>query len=275
VRLRERQYGGARIIEVAPIKESTANAIDTPEGRLTSAAPKEAGGEAETIDKSRVKTEKIKKEKTSEEKKIKLEKKVKVKSRQPSTSSGDSSEEENDIPVKRTSRQKEKGGKKRNKHRRSDTGEDGQRNKKGTKDKTCKDKVKMKKRRKLEFLTDVSSKKERPKTTRKHKTATEDDSTSQTSTEEDSMCDASTIKSTRKEKHKNGKHFRKWLVLEKFDGTTPLSKFFNSLDTSASYNGWDIEDKASYLRVRQTGLRSTARRTDPDITRICRRVLDW
>jgi len=205
VRVRERQYGGTRVLEVAPIRESTAHAIDAPEGRLTSAAPKEASGEAETINKSRVKTEKIKKEKTSEEKKIKLEKKVKMKSRQPSISS-DSSEEEDDIPVKRTSRQKEKGEKKRSKHRISDTGEDGHRNKKSTIDKTCKDKVKMKNRRKLEFLTDESSEEERPKTTRKTKTAREDDSTSQTSTEEDSMSDASTIKSTRKENHKNGKH---------------------------------------------------------------------
>jgi len=40
VRVQERQYGGARIIEVAPIRESTANAIDVPEGRLPGATPK-------------------------------------------------------------------------------------------------------------------------------------------------------------------------------------------------------------------------------------------
>jgi len=141
----------------------------------------------------------------------------------------------------------------KNKNRSSDTGEDEKKNKKTTKGKTRKDKGKMKKRRKLEFLTDESSEKKYPKTTRKHKTAREDDSTSQTSTEEDSMSDASTIKSTRKDEHKNGKHFKKWLVLEKFDRTTPLSIFLNQLDTCASYNGWDMEDKASHLRVSLKG----------------------
>jgi len=39
------------------------------------------------------------------------------------------------------------------------------------------------------------------------------------------------------------------LTLEKFDGTTPLSISLNQLDTCAKYNGWDVEDKASHLRV--------------------------
>jgi len=91
----------------------------------------------------------------------------------------------------------------------------------------------MKKRRKLEFLTDESSENECSKKTRKHRTAREDDSTSRTSSEEDSTSDASTRKSTKKEKHKNGKYFKKWLVLEKFDGTTTLSIFLNQLDTCA------------------------------------------
>jgi len=40
---------------------------------------------------------------------------------------------------------------------------------------------------------------------------------------------------------------------KKFDGTTPLSIFINQLDTCARYNGWDLEDKASHLRVSLKG----------------------
>jgi len=43
------------------------------------------------------------------------------------------------------------------------------------------------------------------------------------------------------------------LTLEKFDGTTPLSIFLNQLDTCAKYNGWNVEDKASHLRVSLKG----------------------
>jgi len=81
-RVRERRYGGTRIIEVAPIKESTANATanatasttDAQEGRSTGVAYKECGEEMETTDKSRVKSKSIKKETTSDNKKIKSKK---------------------------------------------------------------------------------------------------------------------------------------------------------------------------------------------------------
>jgi len=43
------------------------------------------------------------------------------------------------------------------------------------------------------------------------------------------------------------------LTLEKFDGTTPLSIFLNHLDACAKYNGWDVNDKASHLRVSLKG----------------------
>jgi len=111
----------------------------------------------------------------------------------------------------------------------------------------------MKKRRKLDFLTDESSDDACPKKPRKRRIEGEDDSTSHTSSEGDSASDASTSKSIKKEKHKNGKHFKKWLVLEKFDGTMPLSIFLNQLDTCARYNGWDLEDKASHWRVSLKG----------------------
>jgi len=86
---------------------------------------------------------------------------------------------------------------------------------KTTKEKSCKDMGKTKKRRKLEFLTDESSEDESSKKTRKCKTAREDDSTLRTSSEDDSMSDATIRKSSKKNKHKDGKHFMKWLVLEK------------------------------------------------------------
>jgi len=43
------------------------------------------------------------------------------------------------------------------------------------------------------------------------------------------------------------------LTLEKFDETTPLSIFLNYLNTCAKYSNWDVEDKASHLRVSLKG----------------------
>jgi len=79
----------------------------------------------------------------------------------------------------------------------------------------------------VEFLTDESSEDEGPLKPRKRRIEKEDDSTSHTSSEDDSTSDASTKRSLKKEKRKKGKHCKKWLVLEKFDGTTPLSIFLN------------------------------------------------
>jgi len=60
---------------------------------------------------------------------------------------------------------------------------------------------------------------------------------------ESSDIDAATERKSEKEKRTNSRHFKKWLTLEKFDGTTPQSIFLNQLDTCAKYNGWDVEDK--------------------------------
>jgi len=70
---------------------------------------------------------------------------------------------------------------------------------------------------------------------------------------ESSDSDVATKRKSEKEKQRNSRHFKKWLTLEKFDGTTPLSIFLNQLDTFAKYNGWDVEDKASHLRVSLKG----------------------
>jgi len=273
-RIRERRYGGARIIEVAPVREAAtnaatnatnatanatnanANATNATECRTANVAPKECRDEAHTTEASRVSVKSIKKEKMSESKKIKPEKvaktkvrrndaetrskekkKIKTKARQSSTST-ESSEEEEDVPVKHKSRRER---------------EEDKKHKKNTKEKSRRDQVKTKKRRKLEFSTDESSEDECAKKISKRRTEREDDSTSDTSSDEDTMSDTSTRKSSKREKHKDVKHFKKWLVLEKFDGTTPLSIFLNQLDTCAKYNGWDLDDKASHLRVSLKG----------------------
>jgi len=262
-RIRERRYGGARIIEVAPIKEAatnatnaTVNATSTTECRTANVSHKECRDEAHTTEASRVKVKSIKKEKTSESKKIKPEevaktevsgndaetlskekKKIKTKARQPSTST-ESSEEEEEAPARHKSRRKE---------------EEEKNHKKNIKEKSRRDQVKRKKRCKLEFSTDESREDECAKKISKRRTEREDDSLSDTSSDEDSTSDTSTRKSSKKEKHKDAKHFKKWLVLEKFDGTTPLSIFLNQLETCAKYNGWDSDDKASHLRVSLKG----------------------
>jgi len=146
-------------------------------------------------------------------------------------------DEEDDVPRRRTIHTKDKKEKKKTKTRSSDTGEDEKNPGKNAKEKSRRNKNKTLKRRKLEFLTDESSEDECPKRTRKHKAGKEEGSSSSTSSEEDSISDASTKKSSGKNKSITGKHFRKWLVLEKFVGTTPLSIFLNQLDTCAKYNG--------------------------------------
>jgi len=169
------------------------------------------------------------------------------------SNSTESSEEEDDAPLRRTRHRKDKKEKKKIRHRSSDTEEDEKNPGKNGKDEARKDKNKTMKRRKLEFLTDESSEDERSRRTRKHKTIKKEESTSYTLSEKDSRSDASTKKSTGKNRSKTGKHFKKWLVLEKFDSTTTLSIFLNQLDTCAKYNGWGLEDKASHLRVSLKG----------------------
>jgi len=65
-RIRERRYGGARLIEVAPIREPTANAIavtlNAPEGRSTSGVHNECDREPEITDRSHARLKSIKKE---------------------------------------------------------------------------------------------------------------------------------------------------------------------------------------------------------------------
>jgi len=90
-----------------------------------------------------------------------------------------------------------------------------------------------------------------PKKYRKHKTDAK--SASDWDDCESSESDVAVKQKSEKEKLGNGRHFKKWLTQEKFDGTTPLSIFLNQLDTCAKYNGWDVEDKASHLRISLKG----------------------
>jgi len=72
----ERRYGGVRVIEVAPIRETTlVNATDAPEGRPGAGAQKNAGLEPGQTEIPRTRTKSIKKKKFSDTQKIKLEKK--------------------------------------------------------------------------------------------------------------------------------------------------------------------------------------------------------
>jgi len=82
---------------------------------------------------------------------------------------------------------------------------------------------------------------------------TESERTSDTSTSGDSESEELPKIKSERAKRKSGRHFKKWLTLEKFDGTTPLSIFLNQLDTCAQYNGWNKEDRASHLRVSLKG----------------------
>jgi len=107
----------------------------------------------------------------------------------------------------------------------------------------------------LEFATDDSTGKERetPRKNKKHKDETNSGSASDGDSSGISGDDVATKRRPDKEKQGDGRRFKKWLTLKKFDGTTPLSIFLNQLDTCAKYNGWDLEDKASHLRVSLKG----------------------
>jgi len=113
----------------------------------------------------------------------------------------------------------------------------------------------VKKRHKLEFATDDSTGKEReiPRKNRKHKAETDSGSASDGDGSGTSGSNVATKRRSEKDKQGDGRRFKKWLTLEKFDGTTPLSIFLNQLDTCAKYNGWDVEDKAFHLRVSLKG----------------------
>jgi len=182
-RVRERRYAGARVIEIAPIRDAAANgsATDVQGGRTATVAHARSDETTERPETSRTRTKTTKIEPVIEKKSVKIEKKEKVeaseievksrttkrkpksakKIREPSTS-GESSEEEEEIPLKRTSCDKEKKIKSKNKNKTSDTETDIKKPKKVEKTKSRTNKDKIKKRRKLEYATDESSKDERP-----------------------------------------------------------------------------------------------------------------
>jgi len=126
-RVRERRYAGARVIEVAPIRDVAANvsATNVQGERAATVAPTTIGGTVEQAETSHVRTKTVKIETGGKTKKVKPERTEKTKAneteaktrmsekkaksakkiREPSTS-GDSSEEEEEAPTRRTSHDK-------------------------------------------------------------------------------------------------------------------------------------------------------------------------
>jgi len=176
--------------------------------------------------------------------------------RKSRVSSSTEEESENYEPkLKRISNHKKTNKRSKKDKSGSESGEDRKESKKRKKKNERKEKHKAKKRRKLEFATDDSSGKEREisKKTQKHRDETESESASDWGDSESSESDTPTKRKSEKEKRGSSRHFKKWLTLEKFDGTTPLSIFLNQLDTCAKYNSWKVDDKASHLRVSLKG----------------------
>jgi len=182
-RVRERRYGGACLIEVVLIRDPTANAtvnaIDAPEGRLTGVAHRERDEQSETTDPGRAQSKSIKKETTIESKNIKPEKRVKIEvggndsetrsknRKKKKRKYGNLQLQLSRVRKKKTPRRDVRHITKTMRKRRRVNTEVVRRKeiiktKKNEKDKLCRDKVKLKKRRKLEFLTDENSEDECP-----------------------------------------------------------------------------------------------------------------
>jgi len=53
----------------------------------------------------------------------------------------------------------------------------------------------------------------------------------------------------RSRRHRTRKKPRKWLIPEKFDGTTPLNIFLGQFESCAMYNKWSVNDKVTHLRI--------------------------
>jgi len=78
-------------------------------------------------------------------------------------------------------------------------------------------------------------------------------SSSDDSGDEDSELEEEKLKGGKiKEKNKASNH-RKALLLEKYDGTTPLTIFLTQLESWAKYNECSLKDKATHLRVSLKG----------------------
>ena len=60
--------------------------------------------------------------------------------------------------------------------------------------------------------------------------------------------------------------FKKWLLPEKFDGSTPLSIFLTQMDTCAVYNGWSDSDKLAHMRLALRGNAAQLLSTQADIS---------
>jgi len=72
---------------------------------------------------------------------------------------------------------------------------------------------------------------------------------------EDSSSTSSSDRSRkgRSKRHRTRKGPRKWLIPEKFDGTTPLNIFLGQFESCAKYNKWSLNDKVTHLRISLKG----------------------
>jgi len=273
-RIRDRTYAGARVIEIAPIAEVSANNYDAQlkglevnaqTGNACKRASETSPAEPANKRKEKIKTEKrvkAKKERkeVDREREISKRKDRKTKSEKSTRKSRNSSSteeisEDNEPTLKNRSSSRKTMERSKKNISESESEEDNKERKKRKKEKERNEKHMVKKRRKLEFATNDSTGEERelPRKKRKHKAETDSRSATDGDDSGTSGSDVATKRKSEKEKQGNGRNFKKWLTLEKFDGTTPLSIFLNQLDTCAKYNGWDVEDKASHLRVSLKG----------------------
>jgi len=278
-RIRERTYAGARVIKIGPIRDKRVDRQSAHVERVeaiaqSSKTSKKLGGEARKI-----KIEENETEPEHEGRMIKSEKKVKtermetsddsakLRNKDRTSSSSKSTGKTRNASSAEDFSSKDDHGKKRGGHRRksrernqknrdaSESGGEERKNKHKSDKEVRGGKHKTVKRRRLDFATDESSKEEasRSRKNRKRRAESESEGATGTSISENSDSEDSEKRSSEKARKKEGRHFKKWLTLKKFDGTTPLSIFLNQLDTCARYNGWNEEDKASHLRVSLKG----------------------
>jgi len=241
-RFRDRTYAGARVLEIAQIAEVSANNLDASANRpdrsatLRPACAKltaESSTQVETVRKVKVekkaeKTVKLKKERRGDDDKIAVNKRDKPQvksSKSPQTlreaSSTGGASEDDDHKLGKAGSHKKTARKSKKSKSASESEDDSKERKKRKKKKERREKHKVKKRHKLELTTDDSSEGEQElsKKKKKHRVETESGSTSD-GDDSDSESDVAT--NQKSEKQGNGRRFKKWLTLEKFDGTVLL-----------------------------------------------------
>jgi len=241
-RIRERTYAGSRVIEIAPIRDTGADRQSAHTDRESTARSsnisKKSSGETR-----RVKIEESNVEPEHEGRTIKTEKRVKTEKVETSDDSGKSRHKDRtSSSSKSTGRTRDassteefsgkddhgrkRGGhrgklKKRNQKNRDESESGGEERKKKHKNEgeARRGKHKTVKRRRLDFATDESSEEQtgRMKKNRKRRAEKDSENATGTSNTEYSDSEDDGKKGSEKAKKKEGRYFKKWLTLEKFD----------------------------------------------------------